>query len=74
MQFFHTGCLIKNAPTHNFFIYYVSDFNEQKKNKDMVFHVLQTAIKYIFLVLSSIADDSQLFFLVDTFSFLYIVC
>jgi hypothetical protein len=28
----YTGCLIKNASTHNFF-YLLSDFNEQKKPK-----------------------------------------
>jgi hypothetical protein len=69
-QFFkiiNTGCLIKNVSTHNFFIYYPISMN--KKNKDMVFHALQTAINYIFLVLSSIANDSQLFFLMGTCSF-----
>jgi hypothetical protein len=34
----HTGCLIKNASTHNFFIYYPISMN--KKTKDMVFHAV----------------------------------
>jgi hypothetical protein len=29
----YTGCLMKNASTHNFFIYYVPDFNEQKNQR-----------------------------------------
>jgi hypothetical protein len=57
----YTGCLIKNASTHNFFIYYPISMN--KKTKDMVFHALQNSHKIYFLVLSSIANDSQLFFL-----------
>jgi hypothetical protein len=31
----YTGCLIKNASTHNFFIYYPISMN--KKTEDMVF-------------------------------------
>jgi hypothetical protein len=58
----YTGCLIKNASTHNFFIYYPISMN--KKTKDMVFHALQNSHKiYFFLALFSIANDSQLFFL-----------
>jgi hypothetical protein len=36
----HTGCLIKNALTHNFFIYYPISMN--KKTEDMVFHALRS--------------------------------
>jgi hypothetical protein len=35
----HTGCLIKNASTHNFFIYYPISMN---KKTDMVFHALDS--------------------------------
>jgi hypothetical protein len=57
----HTGCLMKNASTHNFLIYYPISMN--KKIKDMVFQALQNSYKiFFFLVLSSIANDSQLFF------------
>jgi hypothetical protein len=57
----YTGCLMKNASTHNFFIYYPISMN--KKIKDMVFLALQNSYKIIFfLALSSIANDSQLFF------------
>jgi UDP-N-acetylglucosamine 2-epimerase len=53
---------MKNALTHNFFIYYPISMN--KKIKDMVFQALQNSHKiYFFLALSSIANDSQLFFL-----------
>jgi hypothetical protein len=38
-----TGCLIKNASTHNFFIYYAISMN--KKTKDMVFHALRSSHK-----------------------------
>jgi hypothetical protein len=44
----HTGCLIKKTPQPITF-YLLSDFNEQKKNKDMVFHALQNSHK-IFVV------------------------
>jgi hypothetical protein len=67
----HTGCLMKNASTHNFVIYYPISMN--KKTEDMVFHALQNSHKmFYFLALSSIANDSQLFFffLIDTCSFL----
>jgi hypothetical protein len=47
---------MKNASTHNFFIYNPISMNKKIKR-------YQTAIKYIFLALSSIANDSQLFFL-----------
>jgi azurin len=58
----HTGCLMKNASTHNFVIYYPISMN--KKIKDMVFQALQNSYKMVFfLALSSIANDSQLFFL-----------
>jgi UDP-N-acetylglucosamine 2-epimerase len=58
----YTGCLMKNASTHNFFIYYPISMNE--KIKDMVLQALQNSHKiYFFLALSSIANDSQLFFL-----------
>jgi hypothetical protein len=51
-----------NASTHNFVIYYPISMN--KKIKDMFFQVLQNSHKMIFfLSLSSIANDSQLFFL-----------
>jgi hypothetical protein len=36
-----TGCLIKNASTHNFFIYYPISLN--KKTEDMVFHALRSS-------------------------------
>jgi hypothetical protein len=57
----NTGCLIKNASTHNFFIYYPISMN--KKTEDMVFHALRSSHKIIFfLALFSVAYDSQLFF------------
>jgi hypothetical protein len=56
----YTGCLMKNASTHNFFIYYPISMN--KKIEDMYFQGLQNSYKF-FLALSSIANDSQLFFL-----------
>jgi hypothetical protein len=57
-----TGCLMKNASTLNFVIYYPISMN--KKIKDMVFQALQNSHKmFFFLALSSIANDSQLFFL-----------
>jgi hypothetical protein len=56
-----TGCLIKNASTHNFFIYYPISMN--KKTEDMVFHALRSSHKiFFFLALFSVAYDSQLFF------------
>jgi hypothetical protein len=69
----YTGCLMKNASTHNFFIYYPISMN--KKIKDMVFQALQNSHKiFFFLALSSIVNDSQLFFfLMDTCSFLGLV-
>jgi hypothetical protein len=42
----YTGCLIKNASTHNFFIYYPISMN--KKTADMVFHALRSSHKIIF--------------------------
>jgi hypothetical protein len=42
----HTGCLMKNASTHNFFIYYPISMN--KKIKDMVFQALQNSHKIYF--------------------------
>jgi hypothetical protein len=59
----YTGCLMKNASTHNFVIYYPISMN--KKIKDMVFQALQNSHKmfFFFLALSLIANDSQLFFL-----------
>jgi hypothetical protein len=45
-----TACLIKNASTHNFFIYYPILMNKKKDG-----------FSYFF-ALSSIANDSQLFF------------
>jgi hypothetical protein len=56
----YTGCLMKNASTHNFVIYYPISMN--KKIKDMVFQALQNSHNFFFLALSSIANDSQLFF------------
>jgi hypothetical protein len=45
----YTGCLMKNALTHNFFIYYPISMN--KKIKDMVFQALQNSPKiYIFFL------------------------
>jgi hypothetical protein len=41
----YTGCLIKNASTHNFFIYYPISMN--KKTEDMVFHALRSRHKII---------------------------
>jgi hypothetical protein len=53
---------MKNASTHNFVIYYPISMN--KKIKDMVFQALQNSHKMVFfLALSSMANDSQLFFL-----------
>jgi hypothetical protein len=51
---------MKNASTHNFFICYPISMN--KKIRDMVFQALQNSHKMVFLALSSIANDSQLFF------------
>jgi hypothetical protein len=42
----NTGCLVKNASTNNFFIYYPISMN--KKTKDMVFHALWSSHKIIF--------------------------
>jgi hypothetical protein len=42
----HTGCLMKNASTHNFVIYYPISMN--KKIKDMVFQALQNSHKNVF--------------------------
>jgi hypothetical protein len=42
----YTGCLIKNASTHNFFIYYPISMNE--KIKDMVLQALQNSHKIYF--------------------------
>jgi hypothetical protein len=42
----HTGCLMKNASTHNFVIYYPISMN--KKIKDMVFQALQNSHKMVF--------------------------
>jgi hypothetical protein len=57
----YTGCLIKNASTHNFFIYYPISMN--KKTEDIVFHALRCSHKkFFFLALFSVAYDSQLFF------------
>jgi UDP-N-acetylglucosamine 2-epimerase len=68
----YTGCLMKNASTHNFFIYYPISMN--KKIEDTVFQALQNSHKiYFFLALSSIANDSQLFFFKWTRSFLGLV-
>jgi hypothetical protein len=59
---YNTGCLIKNASTHNFFICYPISMN--KKIKDMVFDALRSSHKnFFFLAIFSIANDSQLFFL-----------
>jgi hypothetical protein len=43
---YYTGCLIKNASTHNFFIYNPISMN--KKTADMVFHALRSSHKIIF--------------------------
>jgi UDP-N-acetylglucosamine 2-epimerase len=42
----YTGCLMKNASTHNFFIYYPISMNE--KIKDMVLQALQNSHKIYF--------------------------
>jgi hypothetical protein len=42
----YTGCLMKNASTHNFFIYDPISMN--KKIKDMVFQALQNSHKIYF--------------------------
>jgi hypothetical protein len=42
----YTGCLMKNASTHNFVIYYPISMN--KKIKDMVFQGLQNSHKMFF--------------------------
>jgi hypothetical protein len=42
----YTGCLIKNASTYNFFIYYPISMN--KKTKHMVFYALQNSHKIYF--------------------------
>jgi hypothetical protein len=47
----YTGCLIKNASTHNFFIYYLISMN--KKTKDMVFHALRSSQYFFFDVIFS---------------------
>jgi UDP-N-acetylglucosamine 2-epimerase len=52
----------------NFFIYYPISMN--KKTEDMVFQALRSSHKIFFLALFSVAYDSQLFFLMDTCSFL----
>jgi hypothetical protein len=46
VEFEYTGCLIKNASTHNFFICYPISMN--KKTKDMVFHALRSSHKIFF--------------------------
>jgi hypothetical protein len=52
---------MKNASTHNFFIYY--PISMSKIIEDMVFQALLDSRKmYFFLALSSIANDSQFFF------------
>jgi hypothetical protein len=45
-KFCYTGCLMKNASTHNFFIYY--PISMSKKNKDMVFQALLDSHKMYF--------------------------
>jgi hypothetical protein len=42
----YTGCLMKNASTHKFVIYYPISMN--KKTKDMVFQALQNSHKMFF--------------------------
>jgi hypothetical protein len=42
----YTGCLVKNASTHNFVIYY--PISMTKKIKDMVFQALQNSHKMFF--------------------------
>jgi hypothetical protein len=42
----YTGCLMKNASTHNFFIYYPISMN--KKIKDVVLQALQNSHKIYF--------------------------
>jgi UDP-N-acetylglucosamine 2-epimerase len=42
----YTGCLMKNASTHNFVIYYPISMN--KKIKDMVYQALQNSHKMFF--------------------------
>jgi hypothetical protein len=56
----HTGCLMKNASTHNFFIFY--PISMSGKTGDMVFHALRSSHKMFFFALFSVAGDGQLFF------------
>jgi hypothetical protein len=44
----HTDCLMKNASTHNFVIYYPISMN--KKIKDMIFQALQNSYKMFFFL------------------------
>jgi hypothetical protein len=55
-----TGCLIKNASTHNFLFYYPISMN--KKTKDMVFHALRSGHNFFFLALFSVSNDIVNFF------------
>jgi hypothetical protein len=56
----NTGCLMKNASTHNSVTHYPTSMN--KKTKDMALQAPQNSHNF-FLALSSIANDSQLPFL-----------
>jgi hypothetical protein len=56
----YTGCLMKNASTHNFFVYYPISMN--RGIEDVAFQALQNSHTIFFLALFSIANDSQLFF------------
>jgi hypothetical protein len=56
----YTGCLMKSASTHNFFVYYPISMNGEIE--DVAFQALQDSHTVFFLALSSVANDSQLFF------------
>jgi hypothetical protein len=68
----YTGCLMKNASTHNFVIYYPISMN--KKIKDMVFQALQNSHKlFFFWRYLQYLTIVNFFFLMDTCSFLGLV-
>jgi hypothetical protein len=45
LAFMNTGCLMKGASTHNFFIYY--PISVSREAEDMVFHALRSRHKMI---------------------------
>jgi hypothetical protein len=56
----YTGCLMEDASTHNFFVYYPISMNGGIG--DVAFQALRGSHTVFFLALSSVANDSQLFF------------